>query len=131
MSDTIRSIDGTVIGQPPASTTVAGRTGPSTPGRSPTDGPPEGAAAGEQALHKALVRLKDRQRTILIVAHHPSALRTADKLLVLREGRVAAFGERGAMLRALMQQSQQQRVVAMQGGQAAMLPTSLEGGAGG
>jgi PrtD family type I secretion system ABC transporter len=85
-------------------------------------------AAGEQALHKALVELKDRQRTILIVAHHPSTLRTADKLLVLKEGRVAAFGERDGMLRALMQQSQQQRVVALQGRERAVLPTSVESG---
>ena len=34
--------------------------------------------AGEQALHKALVELKNRRRTILIVAHQPSILRTAD-----------------------------------------------------
>jgi PrtD family type I secretion system ABC transporter len=84
---------------------------------------------GEQALQKALVELKCRQRTTLIVAHHPSTLRTADKLLVLKEGRVAAFGERDGMLRALMQQSQQ-RVVAMQGEPRGMLATSLEGGAG-
>jgi ABC-type protease/lipase transport system fused ATPase/permease subunit len=49
---------------------------------------------------------------------------------VLKEGRVAAFGERDGMLRALMQQSQQQRVVAMQGQDRRMLPTSVEGGAG-
>jgi ATP-binding cassette, subfamily C, bacterial exporter for protease/lipase len=87
-------------------------------------------AAGEQALHKALVEIKNRERTILIVAHHPSTLRTADKLLVLKEGCVAAFGERDGMLRALMNQSQQQRVVAMQGQHREMLPTPLEGGVG-
>ena len=87
-------------------------------------------SAGEQALHKALVELKCRQRTILIVAHQPSILRTADKLLVLKEGRVAAFGERDRMLRALMRQSQEQRVVAMQGEHRGMLATSLEGGVG-
>jgi PrtD family type I secretion system ABC transporter len=70
--------------------------------------------AGEQALYQALIDLKMQGRTILIVAHHPSALRTADKLLVLKNGRVAAFGERDKVLRALMQQTQQQRVVAMQ-----------------
>jgi PrtD family type I secretion system ABC transporter len=84
--------------------------------------------AGEQALHKALMEIKCRQRTILIVAHHPSTLRTADKLLVLKEGRVAAFGERDGMLRALMQS--QQRVVAMQGEPRGTSATSLEGGAG-
>jgi ATP-binding cassette, subfamily C, bacterial exporter for protease/lipase len=83
--------------------------------------------AGEQALYRALVELKNRRRTILIVAHHPSALRTADKLLVLKEGCVAAFGERDPMLRALMRQSQQQRVVAMKGQGSEMLPTAQGG----
>jgi ABC-type protease/lipase transport system fused ATPase/permease subunit len=84
--------------------------------------------AGEQALHKALVELKNRGCTILIVAHHPSILRTADKLLVLKEGSVAAFGERDPILRALMRQSQQQRVVAMKGKDPEMLPAA-QGGA--
>jgi ATP-binding cassette, subfamily C, bacterial exporter for protease/lipase len=83
--------------------------------------------AGEQALYKALVDLKNRQCTILIVAHHPSVLRTADKLLVLKEGRVAAIGERDRVLRALMRQSQQQRVVAMQGKDPEMLPAAQGG----
>jgi ATP-binding cassette, subfamily C, bacterial exporter for protease/lipase len=83
--------------------------------------------AGEQALYRALVELKNRRRTILIVAHHPSALRIADKLLVLKEGCVAAFGERDPMLRALMRQSQQQRVVAMKGQGSEMLPTAQGG----
>jgi ABC-type protease/lipase transport system fused ATPase/permease subunit len=85
-------------------------------------------SAGEQALHKALVELKNRGRTILIVAHQPSILRAADSLLVLKGGRVAAFGERDRMLRALMHQPQQQRVVAMQHQHREMLPTPREGG---
>jgi ATP-binding cassette, subfamily C, bacterial exporter for protease/lipase len=83
--------------------------------------------AGEHALHTALVELKNRRRTILIVAHQPSALRTADKLLVLKEGRVAAFGERDRMLRALMRQPQEQRVAAIQGQNPEMLPTAQSG----
>ena len=84
--------------------------------------------AGEQALHTALVELKNRRRTILIVAHQPSALRTADKLLVLKEGHVAAFGERDRMLRALMRQPQQQRV-AMRGRSQRCCRRPLEAGA--
>jgi PrtD family type I secretion system ABC transporter len=83
--------------------------------------------AGEQALHRALVELKNRRRTILIVAHQPSALRTADKLLVLKEGRVAAFGARDRMLRALMRQPQEQRVAAIPGQNPEMLPTAQSG----
>jgi PrtD family type I secretion system ABC transporter len=60
--------------------------------------------AGEQALHNSLLKLKERGRTILIVAHRPNVLRTADKVLVLKEGCVAAFGERDQVLRALMRE---------------------------
>ncbi len=82
--------------------------------------------AGEQALHKALVKLKEQGRTVLIVAHQPSTLRTADKVLVLKEGRVAAFGERDKVLRALMRQPQPRRVVSMQGQGGKTLPARLE-----
>ncbi len=84
--------------------------------------------AGEQALHAALVKLKEQGRTVLIVAHQPSTLRTADKVLVLKEGRVAAFGERDKVLRALMRQPQARRVVSMPGEGGKKLPARLEAG---
>ncbi|MGI9508006.1 MAG: type I secretion system permease/ATPase, partial [Geminicoccaceae bacterium] len=71
--------------------------------------------AGDQALHQALVTLKTRGSTVIIVAHQPSTLRTADKVLVLREGRVAAFGERDKVLRTLMQRAPQPHVVSTLG----------------
>lgn len=86
--------------------------------------------AGEQALHKALVELKNQGCTILLVAHHPSVLRTADKLLVLKEGSVAAVGERDRVLRALMRQSQPQRVVAMEHKEPQQLPAAQSGAEG-
>jgi ABC-type protease/lipase transport system fused ATPase/permease subunit len=70
---------------------------------------------GEQALLRSLVKLKRHGRTILVVAHQPSTLRTADKVLVLKEGVVAAFGERDEVLRSVMRQPAQQRVVSMRG----------------
>lgn len=84
-------------------------------------------SAGEQALQRSLVELKKQGRTILIVAHQPSTLRTADSLLVLKDGRVAAFGERDKVLRALMQPPQQQRVVSIQRRSGEPLPTLLQG----
>jgi ATP-binding cassette subfamily C exporter for protease/lipase len=83
--------------------------------------------AGEQALQRSLVELKKQRRTILIVAHQPSTLRTADSLLVLKDGCVAAFGERDKVLGALMEQTQQQRVVSMQPRSREALPTLLQG----
>jgi PrtD family type I secretion system ABC transporter len=73
---------------------------------------------GEQALQRALARLKELGRTVLIVAHQPRTLRTADKVLVLREGTVAAFGERDEVLRSLMRRPTQQRVAEIPGSNA-------------
>ena len=70
---------------------------------------------GEQALLRSLVKLKQHGRTILVVAHQPSTLRTADKVLVLKEGMVEAFGEREEVLRSVMRRPAQQRVVPMRG----------------
>jgi PrtD family type I secretion system ABC transporter len=68
---------------------------------------------GEQALLRSLVKLKQHGRTILVVAHQPNTLRTADKVLVLKEGMVEAFGERDEVLRSVMRRPAQQRVVPM------------------
>ncbi len=82
--------------------------------------------AGEQALHNALVKLKECRRTILIVAHRPSALRTADKVLVLKDGAVAAFGERDKVLRALTHHQEAQRVTSVPGQSRQTLPARLD-----
>jgi len=57
---------------------------------------------GEEALMAALAALKARGATVILIAHRPSALALADKVLLLREGRVEAFGERDAVLAKLM-----------------------------
>jgi PrtD family type I secretion system ABC transporter len=49
---------------------------------------------GEFALLRALDRVKRAGTTVILVAHRPSILVHADKLLVLEDGRVAQFGPR-------------------------------------
>jgi PrtD family type I secretion system ABC transporter len=49
---------------------------------------------GEQALLRSLAGLKADGVTVVIVAHRPSLLAGVDKLLVLRDGVVEAFGPR-------------------------------------
>jgi len=56
---------------------------------------------GEDALLRALTEMKQRGKTILIVAHQPSAFRTADKLVVLGDGVIQAQGPRSEILRSL------------------------------
>jgi ABC-type protease/lipase transport system fused ATPase/permease subunit len=47
---------------------------------------------GETALVQMLAELKARRATVLLIAHRPSMLLSLDKILVLTNGRAAAFG---------------------------------------
>jgi PrtD family type I secretion system ABC transporter len=58
-------------------------------------------AHGEDALLKALRSLKAKGSTIVVVSHKPSILVDADKLLVLKDGRLEMFGPRAAVLEKL------------------------------
>jgi ABC-type protease/lipase transport system fused ATPase/permease subunit len=49
---------------------------------------------GEEALSATIAELKKRGVTVVIVAHRPSILASMDKILVLNEGAVEAFGPR-------------------------------------
>lgn len=56
---------------------------------------------GEQALVRALQALKISGCTVVLVTHRPGILAVADRLLILRDGRVQADGPRDAVLAAL------------------------------
>ena len=60
-------------------------------------------SAGEEALVEAILAAKDKGSTVLVVTHQPSILLSVDKLMVLREGRVQAFGPRDEILQKLRQ----------------------------
>ena len=53
---------------------------------------------GEAALVQAVAALKAAGRTVLIITHRPSILSGVDKILVLREGQVQAFGPRDQVM---------------------------------
>lgn len=48
--------------------------------------------AGEQALTDTLNKAKDKSVTVIVITQRPNVLNSVDKLLVLRAGRVEAFG---------------------------------------
>lgn len=48
-----------------------------------------------------LEELKRRGTTILVVAHRLSVLPVVDKLLVIRDGRLAMYGDRDEVMRKL------------------------------
>jgi PrtD family type I secretion system ABC transporter len=53
---------------------------------------------GEQALQQTILELKKRRVTFIIVSHRPMTLSVVDKILVLRDGMVEAFGARQEIL---------------------------------
>ena len=57
--------------------------------------------AGEAALFKTIQQLKTKGRTVFLITHRPAALAAADRLLILRDGQVLAFGPRDAIIAAM------------------------------
>ena len=66
--------------------------------------------AGEAALFATIKQLKARGATVILITHRPGALAVADSILILRDGQVAAYGPRDAVIAAI--QAQQQRPAA-------------------
>jgi len=60
-------------------------------------------AEGEEALVTALDALKAGGSTIVIVSHKPSVFRSADKMLMLRDGRIEMFGPREQVMARVVQ----------------------------
>lgn len=72
--------------------------------------------AGEAALTRAIMAMRKAGSTVVIISHRPSILQTTNKLLLMRDGMVQAFGPTDQVLKALAQAQ------APQGGQAAAPP---------
>lgn len=63
--------------------------------------------AGEAALLAAMQGLKQRGATVVVVTHRRSVFPVLDKLLVLRDGALLAYGPRDAVLQALQKDAPQ------------------------
>ena len=66
-------------------------------------------AEGERALRAALAGLKARGATVVLVAHRPAMMSALDKLAVLNEGALEAFGPASAVLARLRAVAHQPR----------------------
>ena len=73
-------------------------------------------AEGEDALMRAIDAMKANGATVVIISHKPAVFRAADKMLVLREGRVELFGPRDQVMARLVKPAQQPEVRAVEGG---------------
>lgn len=67
---------------------------------------------GEIALTQAIIRLRQMRKTVILISHRPSIIRETNKLLVLRDGMVSAFGPTDQVLKDLAQFKAQQEAQA-------------------
>jgi len=58
-------------------------------------------AIGEQALLKAVAEARERGAIIIMIAHRPSVMSVADKMLILEHGKVTQFGPRTEVVSAM------------------------------
>jgi len=63
--------------------------------------------AGDAALAAAILQLKGRGTTFVVMTHRTSVLAVVDKMLVLRDGNMQAFGPRDEVLAALVKAAEQ------------------------
>jgi ATP-binding cassette subfamily C protein len=68
-------------------------------------------AAGEQALTDTLKRAKERHVTVVVITQRPAVLNSMDKLLILRAGRMEAFGPPSDVLLRLVRPPQKSEPV--------------------
>ncbi len=73
-------------------------------------------AEGEEALMRAIDAMKANGATVVIISHKPGVFRSADKMLVLRDGRVELFGPRDQVMARLVKPAQQPEVRAVEAG---------------
>lgn len=90
---------------------------------------------GEQALTQAILQLKQLGKTVVMISHRPNIIRVTNKLLMLKDGLVAAFGPTEQVLQALAnanreaqakaQQAQAQPTLQAQGEEAALQAAAI------
>jgi len=57
---------------------------------------------GSVALNNAIKRLKAQGKSVLIMAHRPAAIQECDKILVIEQGSMSAFGPKDEVLRKMV-----------------------------
>lgn len=62
--------------------------------------------AGEAALSQSIQKLREQGKTVILISHRPSIITITNKLLVLRDGTVAAFGPTDQVLNSITKKQQ-------------------------
>ncbi|WP_328809226.1 type I secretion system permease/ATPase [Roseibium aggregatum] len=64
-------------------------------------------AEGEGALTSAIKTMREKGSIVVVIAHRPSAIATVDKILCLKDGKMAGFGPKEEVLKQVVQPVQQ------------------------
>lgn len=62
---------------------------------------------GDEALAAAVLKLRERGCTVVVMAHRPSIIHSVNKILILHEGKQARFGPKEEIFQQAMQSSPQ------------------------
>jgi ATP-binding cassette, subfamily C, type I secretion system permease/ATPase len=60
-------------------------------------------AVGESALANAIKSMREKGSIVVVIAHRPSAIATVDKVLCLKDGKMAGFGPKEEVLKQVVQ----------------------------
>ena len=60
-------------------------------------------AEGDKALGEAIKALKQMGKTVIVMAHRPSAIAAVDKLIMLRDGQIELFGDKDEVLQKVVE----------------------------
>jgi ATP-binding cassette, subfamily C, bacterial len=69
-------------------------------------------SAGEEALLRAVQKLKERQTSVVLISHKVNILAAVDKILVMADGKAQLYGPRDAVLQRLNAQADPQNQAA-------------------
>ncbi|MGV3552887.1 type I secretion system permease/ATPase [Rhizobium sp.] len=64
---------------------------------------------GEAALIEAVRRARDRGAIVIMIAHRPSVMAVADKMMIIEHGAIAQFGDRADVLATIQGSSPEER----------------------
>ena len=60
-------------------------------------------AEGDKALGEAIKALKQMGKTVIVMAHRPSAIAAVDKLIMLRDGQIELYGDKDEVLQKVVE----------------------------
>lgn len=66
---------------------------------------------GDEALTKAITKLRSKGSTVIVMAHRPSVIMAVNKVMILHKGRMAMFGDKDEVIRSSAPEPDAQKVI--------------------